>query len=105
MVKSGGSGSYSIFTAPSGFAQFVLIGMREEKNWLLAMIHLAVGEAGLIRNDELNDIFAGNVGSGDHRELFQSMRRSKAMERMSPRGMVLRTVAPYHMPSRSMSSM
>ena len=55
-----------------GFAQFVLIGMREEKNRLLAMIHLAVGEAGLIRNDELNDIFAGNVGSGDHRELCSS---------------------------------
>ena len=39
------------------FAQFVLIGMREEQNRFLAMIHLAVGEAGLIRNDELNDDF------------------------------------------------
>ena len=67
--EEGGSGSYSIFTAPSGFAQFVLVGMREEKNRLLAVIHLAVGEAGLIGNDELNDIFAGNVGSGDDREL------------------------------------
>ena len=51
------------------FAQFVLIGMREKKNRFLTMIHLAVGEAGLIGNDELNDVFAGNVGSGDNREL------------------------------------
>ena len=42
--------------------------MREEKNRLLAMIYLAVGEAGLIGNDELNDVFARDVGSGYDRE-------------------------------------
>ena len=50
------------------FAQLVLIGMREKKDRLLAMIHLAVGEARLIGNDELNNVFAGNVGGGDDGE-------------------------------------
>ena len=67
MVKMGGSGSYSIFTALDGLAQFVLVGMREKQDRLFAMIHLAVGQAGLIGDDELNVIFAGNVGGGDDR--------------------------------------
>ena len=52
-----------------GFAQFVLVGMREEQDRLFAMIHFAVGEAGLIGDDELDAIFAGNVGGGNDREL------------------------------------
>src|ERR1700744_3780419 len=35
---------------------------------------------------------------------FQEMVGSKVIEVMRPRGMVLRTVAPYHMPGRVMSS-
>src|SRR5580698_7097994 len=34
----------------------------------------------------------------------QGMAGSSLMEEMRPRGMVLRTVAPYHMPGRVMSS-
>ena len=32
------------------------------------MIHLAVGQAGLIGDDELNAILAGNIGGGDDGE-------------------------------------
>ena len=69
MVKIGGSGSYSILHRADGFAQLVLVGMREQHDRLLAVIHLAVGEAGLIGNDELNVVFAGNIGGGDDGEL------------------------------------
>ena len=43
--------------------------MGEQNDGFIAVIDLAVGEAGLIREDELDVILAGNVGSRDHREL------------------------------------
>ena len=50
-------------------AQLVLVRMRQQHDRLVAMIHLAVGKARLIRKDELNMILPGNVGRGDDREL------------------------------------
>ncbi len=52
----------------SGFAQLVLVGMREQHDGFIAMIDLAVGEAGLIGEDELDVILPGNVGGGDDGE-------------------------------------
>ena len=69
MVKTGGSGSYSISHGGHGFAQLVLVGMREQHDGFIAVIHLAIGKAGLIGNDELDVILAGNVGGGDDGEL------------------------------------
>jgi hypothetical protein len=53
----------------NGFTQFVLVRMREEQDGFFAMIHLAVGEAGLIGDDELDAILAGNIGGSDDCEL------------------------------------
>lgn len=50
-------------------AQFVLVMMRQQENRFVAVVHFAVGEAGLIGGDQLNDILAGNVVSGDDGEL------------------------------------
>ena len=69
MVKMGGSGSYSILTAADGLAQFVLVRMREQNDRLVAVVHLAVGKAGLVGDDELDVILAGNIGGGDDGEL------------------------------------
>ena len=40
----------------------------EKKNCFVAVVDLAVGEAGLIGNDELDVVFAGNIGGGDDGE-------------------------------------
>ena len=69
MVKTGGSGSYSMCTAATASRSFVLVGVGEQQDGFFAVIHLAVGKAGLIGDDELNVIFAGNVGGGDDGEL------------------------------------
>ena len=60
-----------VFDAHSiyGLAQFVLVRMRQQKNRFVAVVHLAVGQAGLIGNDQLNDILAGDVVGGDDGEL------------------------------------
>ena len=52
-----------------GFAQLLLAGMGEQHDGFIAMVHAAVGQAGLIVEDEPDLIFAGNVERGDDREL------------------------------------
>ena len=52
-----------------GFAQLVLVRVRKQQDGFIAVVHLAVGEAGLIGKDELNVILAGNVDGGDDGEL------------------------------------
>ena len=42
--------------------------MRKEQDGFFAMIHLAVGEARLVGDDELDAILAGNVGGSDNCE-------------------------------------
>ena len=69
MVKTGRQRIVFDLHCADGFAQFVLVGMREQHDRLLAVVHLAVGKAGLIGDDELNAILAGNIGCGDDREL------------------------------------
>ncbi len=51
-----------------GFAQLVLVGVREQDDGFVAVIDLAVGEAGLVGDDELDVILAGNIGGGDDGE-------------------------------------
>ncbi len=43
----------------------MFVGMGEEQDRLLAMIHLTVGQAGLVSDDKLDAILAGNVGCRD----------------------------------------
>ena len=69
MVKTGGSGSYSMRTAAAASRSLCLSGWARSRIGFVAMIHLAVGEAGLIGDDELDVILAGNVGGGDDGEL------------------------------------
>ena len=70
--------------------------------WWLMMLG---GEAGVVLGEVDDGVFAGDVGCGDDGELGPVDReRSKVMEAMRPRAMVERTVAPYHMPGRVMSS-
>ena len=52
-----------------GVPQLVFVGVRDEKDGFVAVIYLSIGEAGLVGNDELNMIFAGDVGGGDDCEL------------------------------------
>ncbi len=87
MVKTAGSGSYSICTAATASRSLVLVRMRKQHNRLVAMVHLAVGQARLIGHNELNVILAGNILRGDNANSLQSMRRSKANLSNEPRGM------------------
>ena len=48
-----------------GLAQLVLVRVREQHDGLVAVVHLALGEAGLVGNDQLDMIVAGNIG-GSH---------------------------------------
>ena len=52
-----------------GFAQFLPAGVGEQQDGFIAMIHLTVGKAGLVVEDEVNVIAAGNVECGDNGEL------------------------------------
>jgi hypothetical protein len=96
-------GSSMGFT-PASCARLLPGGMRDEQNWLLAVIHFAVGQAWRVDDDQMNVILAGTSAAVTTANSLQSALQSKAIQRMVPRGTVLRTVAPYHMPSRSKSS-
>ncbi len=52
-----------------GLAQFLLARVRQQHDRFLAVVHLPVSKAGLVRNDELDVILAGNIGGGDDSEL------------------------------------
>ena len=86
-------------------AHLVLVRMRHQHDRFVPVVHFAVGEAGLVGKDELNVIVPGNIGRGNNGKLGPVDASSKKIDRINPRGIVLRTVAPCHMPSRSMSSM
>jgi hypothetical protein len=67
-----------------GLAQLVLVRVRQQKDRFFAMIHHAVGKAGLIGHDQLNVIVAGMSAAETTVNWLQSMRRSKPMDRMKP---------------------
>ena len=83
-----------------GLAQFLLARMRQQHNRFLAVIHLPVGKAGLVRNDELDVILAGNIGGRYDSELAPIDARIKddgankpARDRTANRGAVRHAIA------------
>ena len=67
-MKTGGQRLVLDLHRGHGFAQLVFVRMRQQQDRFVAVIHLAVGQAGLIGHDELNVILAGNIGGGDDGE-------------------------------------
>ncbi len=56
-------------TGGDGFAQLLPVGVGEQHDGFIAMIHASVGKAGLVVEDEVNVILAGNVEGGHDGEL------------------------------------
>ena len=67
MVKTGAGGRIDA-NGGGGFSQLLPVGMREQHDGFIAVIDVSVGEAGLVIEDELDVVLAGDVKGGDDRE-------------------------------------
>ncbi len=86
-------------------AHSVTVGVGQQHNWLFAVVHPAVGHAGLIGNDQVDVIFARHIRCSNDRELAPV---NVAVEcngtNDSPRNRAANGSSAYHIPSRSISS-